>query len=148
MLTIYLSGPISRTLEKDSRGWREEVGERLREHGFRVLNPMRGQGFSKKPITANENKNPVLSDKALKKRDYLDVLESNIILANLVDASEVSLGTVAEIAIADVMNRLVIVAMKDDDPFHNHPFIRDAGVRFKTLEDAVKYAISCGVAGD
>jgi hypothetical protein len=112
-----------------------------------VLNPLRGQealGANPK-IPSSEYSNPVLSDLAIKKRDYLDVLMADITLVNLMDATEVSVGSCMEAAIADVFNKLVVVVMPDNDPFHDHPLVRSAGVRFNDLNAAIEYVIGCGV---
>lgn len=151
-LMVYLSGPISGKSFEEATDWRKEVSIELHIAGFRVRDPLRGKSFStmshqKKinPKEYNASNNPTLSDKALKNRDKLDVLSSDIVLANFMEASQVSIGTVFELAWAEDHNKLVIVALPKKDTLHDHPFIRESAVIFHSLEDAVRYTVSCGV---
>ena len=43
-----------------------------------------------------------------------------------------------------VFGNLCVIVM-DENNVHNHPFIREGGVIFGNLEDAVKYVLSCAV---
>ena len=149
-LTVYLSGPITGQTFEKAEDWRTETASRLRAAGFHVLDPLRGKSFLSHQVKPIGDKpyprsNPTLSDKALLRRDKLDVLSSNIVLVNLTDTQQVSIGTMFEIAWAEDHNKLVIVALPKDSPFHNHAFVRESAVIFSTLDEAVRYAISCGV---
>ena len=131
-LQVYLSGPISGKSFEEATDWRKEVSIELHIAGFRVRDPLRGKSFSpmshqKKinPKKYNSDSNPTLSDKALKDRDKLDVLSSDIVLANFMDATEKSTGTIFEIAWAEDHNKLVVVALPEKDTLHNHPFISE-----------------------
>ena len=139
-LSVYLSGPISGRTYRQVADWREHVETRLNVAGFCVYNPLRGHSWlstqkrrmispDKYPVTES----PMLSDKALMRRDILDVVNSDIILANFMEATERSIGSIYELAIAYYLNKLVVVAMPEDDHIHNHPFIRETGVIFHTL---------------
>lgn len=149
-LTVYLSGPITGKTFENAQGWREATVAELRPYGFRVLNPLRGKSFlghqmqGKKIVVHDPQKNPTLSDQALVNRDKLDVLNSDIVLVNFMEATERSIGTIFEIAWAEDHNKLVVVAMPQDN-VHDHAFIRVPAVIFETLEEAVRYIISCGV---
>ncbi len=90
-------------------------------------------------------RNPTLSDKALKKRDVIDVVSSDIILVNFEDAERVSVGSVYEIAVADFLNKLIVMVVPAGAHPHDHAFLRDAAVIFNDLESAVNYILSCGV---
>lgn len=150
-LTVYLSGPITGKSFEDATKWRSDTAIELRSHGFKVLDPLRGKSYvlshqRKKPIKEHDYlHNPSLSDKALRQRDKLDVLASDIVLVNFMDAEQVSIGTVFEIAWAEDYNKLTVVAAPEKDKFHNHAFIRDSSVIFPSLDDAIRYVISCGV---
>ena len=151
-LMVYLSGAISGKSFEEAADWRKEVSIELHIAGFKVRDPLRGKSFSpmshqKKihPKKYNTSDNPTLSDKALKDRDKLDVLSSDIVLVNFMNATEKSTGTIFEIAWAEDHNKLVVVALPEKDKLHDHPFIRESAVIFHSLEDAVRYVISCGV---
>src|SRR3990167_5456707 len=141
-LQVYLSGPITGKPFDEATNWRHDAMVELHIAGFKVRDPLRGKSFS--PYKAEAN--PTLSDKALHDRDILDVISSDILLVNFMNATQVSIGTVIEIAIGAYLNKLVVIAAPKDDKFHNHPFIRvEATVIFHTFEEALRYVISCGV---
>src|SRR3990167_5890004 len=152
-LQVYLSGPITGKSFDEATNWRHDAMVELHIAGFKVRDPLRGKSFSplshQKKIDHKAYKaeaNPTLSDKALHDRDILDVISSDILLVNFMDATQVSIGTVIEIAIGAYLNKLVVIAAPKDDKFHNHPFIRvEATVIFHTFEEALRYVISFGV---
>jgi hypothetical protein len=86
-----------------------------------------------------------MSDKAFVQRDKLDVLACDIVLANFMDATKVSIGSLYELAWAEDHNKVVVVAMNKEDKLYNHPFIRETCIVFNTLEDSVDYILSCGI---
>lgn len=148
MLKIYLSGPIIGTFFNEAKSWRTDVGEYLNKHGFGVLDPLRGTELlldNKKIIDSAPISDPSLSDKAFVQRDKLDVLACDILLANFMEATKVSIGSLFELAWAEDHNKVVVVAMKKNDLLYNHPFIRETCIVFNTLNDAVDYILSCGV---
>src|SRR3990172_1203653 len=144
MMRIYLSGPISGKTYKDASSWREDVGARLRAAGFEVRDPLRGKSFLSSQKGALDSHDyvktdPSLSDKALKKRDVLDVVASDIILVNFSDAETPSIGSIYELSIADFLNKLIVMVAPVGPHPHDPPFVRDASVSFTSLEDAVRY---------
>ena len=147
-LAVYLSGGITGLTFEEASKWRLETASRLRAAGFRVLDPLRGKSWlshQEKPIGTQQypKRNPTLSDKALKDRDKLDVLNSDIVLVNLLDAKRVSIGTMFEVAWAEDHNKLVVAMLSKDDTVHDHAFIRESAVVFHSLDEAVRYVISC-----
>jgi len=149
VLTVYLSGPISGKSFDQATRWRQLAGGQLRAAGFRVLDPMRGKSFLSTQARIEREAyerwaNPRLSDKALTRRDKLDVLTADIILVYLMEADVASIGTIYEMAWAEDHNKLVVIALNDHN-VHNHPFVRETGVLFGTLGEALDYIVSCGV---
>ncbi len=150
MLCVYLSGPISGKNFDQATRWRQAAGEQLRAAGFRVLDPMRGGSFlsSQRLMRPEENvasyQEALLSDKALVRRDKLDVLTADIILVYLMEADVASIGTIYEMAWAEDHNKLVVIAINDHN-VHDHSFVRESGVFFPALGLALDYIVSCGV---
>lgn len=145
-LTCYLAGPVSGKSYKEAFAWRKNVMTTLSREGFNVLNPLRGKSFlsNQKDLISTDQYDIVrLSDRAIRKRDKMDVINSDIILINLMDATEVSIGTVGEIFWAEDRNKLVVIAMPEGDMIHNHPFIRDVAIIFNSLKEAVDYVLDC-----
>ena len=136
---------------KVAASWREEVTETLVDAGFEVVDPMRGtekiySGRKKFQTKKYPDDKPSLSDKALVNRDKFDVKRSDIILVNLLGAEEKSTGTTCEIAFNMVYGNLCVIVMEEKN-IHNHPFIREGGIIFDKLDDAVKYVLSCAPEG-
>lgn len=141
--TVYLSGPILGETYQDARfGWRKYVFDRLLP-GIRALSPMRHESY------LAEVKGKIGLDNALPEhyfargrmvyeKDKLDILRSDIILANFIGAKRVSIGTVAEIGMAAAMGKTIIVTM-DKGNIHDHPFVVEpAAAVLATLEQGIE----------
>lgn len=149
-ISVYLSGPVTNRNYKQASTWRKHAATRLRDAGFRVLDPLRGHSFSsrRKKIRNLAEENPVVSDRALKARDKLDCLASDIVLCNFMEADRVSVGSIFEIAWAEDHNKLVVMAIPKNDRFHDHPFTRESAVIFHDFEEALQYVEGCVVEED
>ncbi len=148
-MRIYLAGPMAGLTPKIASAWREEVTKRFVDAGFEVADPMRGteklqSGRKKFQVKKYPDDKPSLSDKALVNRDKFDIKRSDIIFVNFLEAKERSIGTVCEIALNMVYGNLCVIVMKENN-VHNHPFVREGGIIFDNLEDAVVYILSCAV---
>lgn len=148
--SVYLSGPISDMTFKGASDWREVMTSIFQHNGFRVLDPMRGKSFlsnqkSIKREVYEKMKRPDLSDKALVNRDHADVGDAEIIIVNLLPAKKVSIGTMFELAWAMHLRKIVVILMQEGNP-HDHPFVRESGVVFERLDQAIEYVLSCKVA--
>lgn len=146
-MRVYLAGPMAGLTPKTASAWRVEVTEILVGAGFEVVDPMRGtekthSGRKKFQTKKYPDDKPSLSDKALVNRDRFDVKRSDIILVNFLGAEEKSTGTTCEIAFNMVYGNLCVIVMEEKN-IHNHPFIREGGIIFGNLDDAVKYVLSC-----
>ena len=159
-MQVYLSGPISDTSVDDASSWRDYAIKKLEAAGFVVRDPLRGKSFLSSQLTpGSETKidresyekldNPLLSDKALFRRDKLDVLSSDIVFCNFSEAKKASVGSIFELSLAEDHKKLVVIVLnktaKEDS--HDHPFVRESGVIFYDFEQALAYIISCNVMG-
>jgi len=141
-MQVYLAGSISNLLPGQALGWRSAVTERLLAAGFVVADPLRGAEHNpRRKIRPDTYDTPVLGDKAIVRRDMLDVLTSDIILANLLKAKTVSIGTMFELAWAVAFNKLAVIVL-DSKNLHLHPFTRESGVIFRDLDEAVEFVIA------
>ena len=67
------------------------------------------------------------------------VMQSDVIYANLLGAKEKSIGSIAEIAWAYLLKKLVVIAMEKDN-IHKHSFILSmTNVIFDNEKDALGY---------
>ena len=146
-MRVYLSGPISGLTVNQAQNWRGYVTERLLAKGFEVLNPLRGAEGQQPPRKRLSSKSPEdapeLSDRAFVARDRYDVLNCDVVLCNLIGAERVSIGTLFELAWAMMANKLTVVVMEKRDNIHSHAFVREAGLVFHDLDEAVDYILTC-----
>lgn len=94
---------------------------------------------------ADARDNPRISDKALVMRDRSDVHASDVILVNLLGSRIVSIGTMFELAWANLLHKLIVIVVDPENVHAKHPFVRESGVLFSDLESAVDYVKSCHV---
>lgn len=141
--SVYLSGPIAGLTYKDARfGWREYVANMM-SHGIKVLSPMRHEGHLAEvrgPLEpAGQAGHFFSGEKIIVEKDMLDIKRSDIVLVNLLGATtRVSIGTVAEIGMATVLGKTIVLVMEDTGNIHDHPFVTiPAALRLNNLQDAV-----------
>lgn len=135
---VYISGPIAGCTWDEATSWRNQIVDLLPECDVR--NPMRGKEFLKwqkqMPHTADDT--PISSQRAIVMRDHWDVKNSNVLIVNLGDAKQVSIGTCFELAWAWSYRIPAILIMEDGNP-NDHPFIREASyVQVNSLSEAIK----------
>lgn len=147
MSKVYLSGPITGLTYKDARyGWRAEF-EAMLEPGITVLSPMRHEGHLAEmkavPIEPDNLPTHLFSHpKMIVTKDFLDIDLCTIMVANFLEASKVSQGTLIELGYAFAKAKTIItVASGVDavsvDKLHNTPFLGViSSVVVPTLKDA------------
>lgn len=144
-LLVYLFGPMTGQSYEDAVGWRRQAAEKLQEHGFTVLDPARGLMFLEPESTVKdsygedttENKHTVFA------RDRFDSTRSDILLGNLKGATRVSIGSMMEMAWANLSNKFIVTVMEPEGNPHMHAFVREcSGAVMDSVEDAVDYIIA------
>jgi hypothetical protein len=89
-------------------------------------------------IDSVEYETPSSCPKGVYTRDRWDSLRCDLMVANLLDASKVSIGTMMEWAWADSRGTPVLMVMEADN-IHNHILVRGGpGFRVNTLEEAAE----------
>lgn len=142
-MLVYLAGPISGTSYEISTDWRERFRWLIRPHV--ALSPMRGKSYlSSEAAIKDSYDTPLSCARGIITRDRWDVQRCEVLVANLLDAQRVSIGTVMEIAWADAYRKPVIVVMEAGS-LHDHAFIREvAGFWLLTLEEAAHIVLQLG----
>jgi hypothetical protein len=148
--SVYLSGPISGLSYDEARhGWREYVATRLAEAGIDSLSPMRSKQHLAKLEMANcldplGDPGSILScSRGIMTRDRFDTTTCDLVFANLLGTSIISIGTAMEIAWADLIRTPIVCVMEPEGNMHDHCMIREAiGFRCATLDEAIKVTIS------
>ncbi len=65
----------------------------------------------------------------------------DIVLANLLNAQDVSIGTMFEYAWADDFHKPIISIIEKEGNIHEHPFVQEAtGFRLETLDEGIDVA--------
>jgi hypothetical protein len=137
---VYLSGPITRASITVAGGWRRHVAGILAPEII-CLDPLRGmyQHFKDSvSIPDTFAAHEPVTDRAIMRRDHFDCLRSNLVFCNLIGATEVSKGTIMELAWAYDHHIPVIAVLETSGNLHEHPMVRESfGWRFSTLDPAV-----------
>lgn len=140
---VYLAGPIAGTSFGECTDWRNSVIKQLPSN-ITGLSPMRGRTelTHEKTITRTYEDQPLGSGKGITARDRNDVIRADLVLVNFLGATQVSIGTVIEIAWADLLRKPIVVAMEKGNP-HEHAILKDIVPFYTTsLEEAVNVAIA------
>ena len=154
MKTVYLAGPITGCSYEGCVDWREYAIKELAAVGITGLSPMRAKDYLKsESIVGDSYEDTVLSSsRGIITRDRWDTTRSDIILANFLGAEQVSIGTVMEIAWADLARVPIIMAIEPSEleatgpapsqgNVHEHSMLREAaGFRVETLEEGLNVA--------
>lgn len=128
---VYLAGPITGATYDAATDWREDMALNLPK-GAVGLSPMRGKDYLKKlgtvgmPSLLEQGTLPMSSAKAIFSRDTYDIRRADIMLANLLGAGRVSVGTMVELGYARALGKVIIVVMEEKGNPHDHPFTTEA----------------------
>ena len=146
--TVYLAGPIAGRSYDGATTWRDNAVRLLAAHGIDGLSPMRAKeylrgverdtGFS---ATCDEYGHfPMSSPRAIMTRDRFDATRCDVLLVNLLGAERISVGTVMEIAWADLRRTPIVAVIEPDGSnVHEHAMVGEAiGFRAATLEQGIE----------
>lgn len=151
MKSVYLAGPISGLNFDGASEWRDAAIAKLLEHNIDGYSPLRCKAFLKdiEKLSCHgrdyESRHVFSSSRGIMTRDRFDATRCDVLLVNLVGAKAVSIGTVMEIAWADLKRTPVVCAMEEGN-VHEHIMVNEAiGFRVPTLEEAINVTI--GILG-
>lgn len=143
--TVYLAGPITGLTYSETINWREIATKEFKFCGIDAYSPMRNKGYldNGKPIDPVQTRDlsKILStNKAIVSRDYNDVSNSDCLLVNLLGATKVTIGTVAEMAWAHQLRKPIVCTIEQDGTnIHEHAFIQEfINFRVNNLADAIR----------
>lgn len=141
--TVYLAGPIAGLSYDGATDWRDYAAHQLEPKGIKTLSPMRAKEYLKdfgvlsKGCVAEGKLDVLSSPRAIMTRDRFDATRCDVLLVNLFGAKSVSMGTVMEIAWADLC-RTPIVCVMEAGNIHEHGMVNEAiGYRVGNLEHAM-----------
>jgi nucleoside 2-deoxyribosyltransferase len=142
-LKVYLAGPITgKTGEEVIRRY-DEKKALLSDFGYEVYSPMTGKGYLRNepgPLKSTGYTMPLATDQAIFHRDRWMVGVADVILADLSNSGErVSIGTMFEIAWANILRKQVVVVLPEGN-IHDHAFVKQAStIIFQDIEEAYDY---------
>ena len=134
MPSIYAAGPLAGQTYSQAQEWRRELA--VQTHmDISVVSPLRGLeeclgltdsavGETIDSIADKTRNEPMLMPKSYTRRDLRDVAICDMMVANLLCAFAVSVGTTLELGYAAALGKPIVLIMEDDNP-HNHPMLRE-----------------------
>lgn len=134
--SVYLAGPITGQTFAGATDWRDYVRVQLPAE-IDVRNPMRCKVARLKQ--AKSIGDPLTRAMGITTRDRCDVMQASMVLVNVLGASKASIGTVMEIAWADLLRIPVVLVMEPEGNPHEHAMLTSCvGWRVESLDEAVR----------
>ena len=140
---VYLCGPITGCSYDDARyGWRAEINGHVDHDTVELLSPMRQQGYLSEiteplgSIAMEQSKHVMSKSRAIVAKDLWDVRECQLVVANLLGAERVSIGSVFEMGWAQVLHKPIILIIEKDaklNPHHHMFFYQSANFFVETV---------------
>lgn len=140
---VYLGGPISGLSYEGATDWRDDVIAALPPQIVGV-SPMRAKSYLSNSIAIADAcpAHTLSSERGITARDRYDVMRSDMVAMNFLDADKASIGSSIEVGWADAYRKPLVVAMRPGD-VHDHAMIRAiAGFIVPTLDDLVEVVTS------
>lgn len=148
MYKVYLAGPIDSLTWNESNSWREFIEVNVLPQ-IKTLSPLRGKGdylskmdgkgdLAHTRIAGSYSQYPLSTPAAIIGRDRWDATRCDVLFVNLLGAQKVSMGTVMEIAWADLARIPIMLVMEDTGNIHEHSMVTGVCTwRVNNLETAV-----------
>lgn len=126
--SVYLAGPITGLTYNAAReSWRPYFASLLYPH-IHAFSPMRvvsalqpEQGLTDQPQA--DGVRGMLVNRGILGRDESDLRHADVMVANFLGAERPSLGTVAEMGMAQILRVPVVLIMEEKGNVHEHPFV-------------------------
>jgi len=127
--SVYLSGPIQGKSREGATGWRDIAHHVLSMVGINVYSPLRKEEYAVDPTTempamAEMYGNVAVTAKGIVARDRFDTKHCDLMIVYLLEADQVSIGTMIEVGWADAYGTLIVTVIDEvADDIHNHPML-------------------------
>lgn len=142
---VYLSGPVTGLSQKEASCWREVATAYLLPRGYTPVLPARGirppnPGASWPEAVPDH---PLGHDLAITQACLFDVRRSTLVFVNLLGATQVSRGTLFEIAWAYALQKPVVLAIEPSGNPNDCPMVRTAcAFRETVFADALDLVVT------
>jgi nucleoside 2-deoxyribosyltransferase len=147
---VYLAGPIRGLTYEGCVDWREQAKEELGKDGIIGVSPMRNKEFLKNVEKITDDRDflsrfekGLAGKRGITTRDRLDATGCDVILANLLGAKDVSIGTMIEYGWSDAFRIPMVTVMEKEGNVHEHLIVDEiTSYRAETLEEGLSYVRS------
>ncbi len=140
---VYLAGPITGLSYDGCTSWREYVCKEFQKYEGKYsliqgVSPMRMKDYLSNEAIVKDHYEFILSTpKGIETRDHYDVERCDVLFANFLGATKVSIGSVLEIGYAHSYRKPIVVAMEATN-IHQHSMLNEhAGYIVDNIEDAI-----------
>ncbi len=126
MKKVYLCGPITGLTYDQAVKYRSDVVIRFKDFNIEALSPMRGKDayVNKTEVFKSGGYTDVMkNDKAIVNRDRNDVMNCDLLFADLRGAAKASIGSMVEYGWADAFRKPIVTLMEKEGNPHEHAFV-------------------------
>jgi nucleoside 2-deoxyribosyltransferase len=140
---VYLAGPVTGLSYAQVTTWRTEAKRRLAPD-VECADPLRGTEHLRHEtkIKTTYTEHPFTTRRGIMMRDYFDVCRSTALLVNMLDAPDVSKGTIMELAWAYHLRKPVVMVTEPEGNLHDgHPMLLETyDFRVPTIDAGIDFA--------
>jgi hypothetical protein len=140
-MKIYCVHPISGASAEEIFKYYDQTKDILIKLGYDVFTPMYGKEYLRNEIKfkAEGYTNPLSTNHSIFNRDKWMCLQADIIYASFIGTKIVSIGSMFELAWANIHNKQIVIAMEQDN-IHRHAFVLEAAtIIYPTEDEAINY---------
>jgi len=140
-LNIYCAHPISGYSADEIFDYYTNIQTTLESYGYNVFTPLYTKSDLRTEIKFKEldYRQPTSTNHAIYRRDSFMVTQADVIFANFLKATHVSIGSMMELGWASYLHKHTILVMEKDN-IHRHAFVMEAAdIIFETQEEAMEY---------
>ncbi len=127
--SVYLAGPIRGVSFNGATDWRTYASQQLQPE-IEAFSPLRGKEFLEQHVEVFGEPietQPLLATKGIMSRDLFDVRTRDAILMNLRGATQVSIGSMAELFWAYLLGKPLVLIIEPEDELkgmaHDHAWV-------------------------
>jgi len=142
MFKVYISGPMTGIPYNIVYDRFKKRSVDLKVMGYSVINPFDSE-YLNSEVDVSELaslNDAVINEHSIFFKDKWMVSQCDILFADLsYSDTQISIGTIMEIAMANVLNKLIILILPKDN-IHNHGFVHSASTYiFEDIESSMKF---------
>ena len=140
---LFLAGPLTGLSYEEALAWRAEV-ERKLPSDIIAFSALRRKDYLSDETVLKDSyaARPLSTPRGTITRDRNDVMRCDALFVNLLGAKQVSLGTMFELAWAD-LRRIPIIIVMEPGNVHDHAFVREvAGYVAQSIDEGIDIAVS------